>query len=159
MLSAQILVLLFAANGGPIITERLLGKHCPWPVDGGARFIDGRPLLGPSKTWRGLVGAIVCAALAAGLFGFSPATGMLVGAGAMLGDLLSSFIKRRLGIDSSGMALVLDQVPESLFPLLMVRSKFGLAESDLVGLVTAFVVLELILSRILFWLHIRRQPY
>ena len=42
--------------------------------------------------------------------------GALVAASAMAGDCLSSFIKRRFGLEPSRMTLGLDQVPESLFP-------------------------------------------
>ena len=42
--------------------------------------------------------------------------GALVAASAMAGDCLSSFIKRRFGLEPSEMTLGLDQVPESLFP-------------------------------------------
>jgi hypothetical protein len=37
---------------------------------------------------------------------------------AMLGDLFSGFVKRRLGMGPSDKALGLDYVPESLLPLL-----------------------------------------
>lgn len=77
----------------------------------------------------------------------------------MLGDLFSSFIKRRLGVPASGMALGLDQIPESLFPLLAVRVELSLEFIQVAGLVAGFVVLELLVSRILFQLRIREQPY
>jgi CDP-2,3-bis-(O-geranylgeranyl)-sn-glycerol synthase len=77
----------------------------------------------------------------------------------MLGDLLSSFTKRRLGIPSSAMALGLDQIPEVLIPALLVSPELGITPLGIVGVVTAFVVLGLVLSRILFALNIRRRPF
>lgn len=77
----------------------------------------------------------------------------------MLGDLFSSFLKRRLGIPASGMALGLDQIPESLFPLLAVRAELGLELIQIAGLVAGFLFAELVVSRILFQLRIREQPY
>jgi CDP-2,3-bis-(O-geranylgeranyl)-sn-glycerol synthase len=82
-----------------------------------------------------------------------------VGLTAMLGDLLSSFIKRRLGMASSSMALGLDQIPESLLPLLAVAETFELSGSTIAWTVAGFVVLELTLSPIFYWLGIRNQPY
>jgi CDP-2,3-bis-(O-geranylgeranyl)-sn-glycerol synthase len=38
-------------------------------VDGNTRFIDGRPLVGPSKTIRGIVASLVVTALGAILLG------------------------------------------------------------------------------------------
>jgi CDP-2,3-bis-(O-geranylgeranyl)-sn-glycerol synthase len=76
----------------------------------------------------------------------------------MLGDLTSSFIKRRLGRPPSSQALLLDQVPESLFPLLVFRERLGLAAWDIAVVVLAFFVLDLLLSRLLYKLHLRDQP-
>jgi CDP-2,3-bis-(O-geranylgeranyl)-sn-glycerol synthase len=77
----------------------------------------------------------------------------------MAGDLFSSFIKRRLRIPSGGMALGLDQVPESLFPLLGCMSILGLDLTSVAVLVLAFLVLELALSRLLHRFGIRERPY
>jgi CDP-2,3-bis-(O-geranylgeranyl)-sn-glycerol synthase len=129
------------------------------PVDFDFLFLDGRPLFGRSKTLRGVVAAVLLTGAGAVLLGLPATVGLCVGAGAMAGDLFSSFVKRRLGIPASGMALGLDQVPEVLFPLLLVRSTVGLAAGEIVGLTIAFFVLELLLSRLLFRLHLRKQPY
>ena len=159
MLDFKILLLLCVANGAPILLENLLGKRYAGPVDGGLLLSDGRPLLGASKTWRGLAGSLVLTPVSALLLGSSFSVGLLFGAGAMFGDLLSSFVKRRLGIPASGMALGLDQIPESLFPLLLLTKEWDLLAEDILGLVATFLILELILSRILFQLHLRKQPY
>jgi hypothetical protein len=158
-LSLKLLFLLLAANGAPITLRKLLRERGAWPVDGAARWLDGRPLLGPSKTWRGLLAAPLATGLAAWLLGWPFLLGAQFGAYAMLGDLVSSFVKRRLGVASSGMALGLDQIPEALLPLLAVRAELGLAAADIAGLVLAFLALELALSRVLFLLRIREQPY
>lgn len=121
MLSVKILLLLFAVNGAPIILRKWLDQQYGWALDGGWILPDGLPLLGPSKTWRGVAGAMLAGLLAGMALGFGAVTGLGVAALAMLGDLFSSFVKRRFGIPSSGMALGLDQIPESLFPLLWLR--------------------------------------
>jgi CDP-2,3-bis-(O-geranylgeranyl)-sn-glycerol synthase len=77
----------------------------------------------------------------------------------MLGDLTTSFIKRRLGLPPSSQALGLDQGLESLFPLLAVRSRLGLTAWDILAVVLAFFGLELLLSRLLFRAHLRDRPY
>jgi hypothetical protein len=159
MLTFKLLLLLLAANGAPILIRKILGTRYAWPLDSGARFRDGRPLLGPSKTWRGLLAALAMTGFIAVLLGLPFGLGMLFGGCAMLGDIFSSFLKRRLGVPSSGMALGLDQVPESLFPLLAVRSELGLGTGYILWLVLTFLLLELVLSRILYALHIREQPH
>ena len=83
----------------------------------------------------------------------------LIGLLAMAGDLLSSFIKRRLGRPSSSMMLGLDQVPEALLPLLAVREAFALDAPAIVVTVIAFLLLDLLLSQLLYRLGIRQRPY
>jgi CDP-diglyceride synthetase len=110
------LILISAANGAPVLFARLLGTRFARPIDGGIVLRDGHPLLGRSKTWRGLAAAVVFTACAAVLISLPWQAGALAGASAVAGDCLSSFVKRRFGLEPSSMTLGLDQVPESLFP-------------------------------------------
>ena len=155
----QLLLLVLIANGAPVIARYLFGRRWGRALDGGRRFVDGRPWLGPSKTIRGIAAALLCTTVAAVVIGLPASIGLQVALGAMLGDLLSSFTKRRLGIPSSAMALGLDQIPEVLIPALLVSSELGITPIGLAGVVIAFVVLSLVLSRILFALNIRRRPF
>lgn len=159
MMTVKILLLLFAVNGAPIILRKLLDGRYAWPVDGGWAFYDGRPLFGPSKTWRGMAGALLAGASVAWALGFGIGAGVVVGLLTMLGDLFSSFLKRRFGVPSSGMALGVDQVPESLFPLLWLKVEWDLGYAYVIFIAALFFVLELVISRVLYWLHIRFQPY
>ncbi len=159
LLIAGILLLLGIANGVPIFAKRLFGQRFGAPLDGGLKFPDGQPLLGPAKTVRGLVLSVACTTLAAPLLGFEWITGAGLASTSMLGDLLSSFIKRRLGLHAHSQALGLDQVPESLLPLLVLQQHLDLDFGDMAIIVAAFIVLELVLSRLLFRLHIRDRPY
>jgi hypothetical protein len=159
LLIGHVLVLLGIANGTPIFATRLFGKRFSAPLDGALKLADGRPLFGPSKTVRGLVLSLVCTTLAALLLDFEWITGAGLAAASMLGDLLSSFIKRRLGLRAHSQAFGLDQIPESLLPLLLLREHLGLGYADIALIVAAFIVLELILSRLLYTLHIRDRPY
>jgi hypothetical protein len=159
MLSIKILLLLFACNGAPIILHKLLDQRFDVPVDFGQVWRDGKPLLGPSKTWRGIAGALLAGAAASFLLGLGTYTGLAVGALSMAGDLFSSFLKRRLGVPPSGMALGLDQIPEAIFPLLWLKAELYLGHLHVIGLAAVFLVLELAISRVLYWLNIRRQPY
>ena len=154
----QFLFLLVVANGAPIIAWDICRERWNWPVDGGRTFYDGRPLLGPRKTVRGLLAAIVVTGCAAPLVGRSALLGTLIGLCAMGGDLLASFIKRRLGITSSQSALGLDQSLEALVPALVCRTPFAFQTTDILIIVLAFFVLEIVLSRLLYCLHIRNRP-
>lgn len=158
-LSLRLLLLLGAANTAPIMARRLLGARWGTPLDAGWRFVDRRPLLGSSKTVRGVVAAIVCAAISAVPLGFSPVLGAEVGAFAMLGDTLSSFVKRRLGVAPSGRATGTDQVPEALLPLLVVRGPLALSWLQVAAITLAFFALEIPLSRLAFRIRLRDRPY
>jgi hypothetical protein len=155
----QVLLLVTVANGVPVLAKKLLGARLAQPLDFGSMLWDGRPLLGPSKTVRGVVLAVLFCGLVSLVVGPDFGTGLLIGLVAMAGDLISSFIKRRLGRASSSMAPGLDQVPESLLPFLAVSNRLGLSTADIVVGVAAFWVGEVILSRILFALRVRDQPY
>jgi len=159
MLEIELILLLMTANGAPIIFRWLSGARYAWPLDAGLKLADGRPLFGASKTLLGLLAALLCTTLLAWLMGWSPLLGLLFVAMAMLGDLLASFIKRRLAIPASGMAPGLDQIPESLLPLLAVRSVLELSWLQIIFIVLAFIVLDYLLSFVLYRLHIRQHPY
>ena len=159
MLEIELILLLLTANGSPIIFRWLSDRHYAWPLDAGLLLADGRPLFGASKTLRGLIAALLCTTLLAWLLGWQPLLGLLFATMAMLGDLLSSFIKRRLAIPASGIAPGLDQIPESLFPLLAVRDVFELSWLQVIFIVVAFIALDYLLSFVLYRLHIRQHPY
>ena len=156
---AQLLALLALANGSPVIAKRIFGENYAVPIDGNARFVDGRALLGPSKTIRGVVVSLLVTALGAILLGLQPWLGLLVASTAMAGDLLSSFLKRRLHLAPSSKATGLDQIPESLFPLLACRSVLSLTALDIAVGCAIFFVGEILLSRLFFWLRLRERPY
>lgn len=155
----QSLVLLTFANGTPVVAKRLFGPYLAFPLDAGVHFVDGRPLLGPSKTVRGVVLSVAITAAAAPALGVSVATGALVACLAMLGDIISSFTKRRLKLPSSAQAIGLDQIPESLLPLMALQTALSLTWLDIIICAGIFLLGELMISRVLYRLHIRDQPY
>jgi CDP-diglyceride synthetase len=155
----QILVLLTLANGAPVVAKKMLGNRLNAPLDCGLVLSDGRPLFGRSKTIRGIVASILAATAGAPLIGLDLATGAIVAGTAMAGDLLSSFVKRRLDFKPSSQALGLDQVPESLLPMLAARAALSLTTLDIAAGVAIFLVGELLLSRFLLQVHLRDEPY
>jgi len=155
----QLLFLLMLANGTPVVAKKILGRRYSYPLDGNLALADGRPLFGRSKTIRGVALAVLVTATGASIIGLAWQVGALVGAFAMVGDLFSSFCKRRFGLPSSSRASGLDQVPESLLPLLACRNLLALTTADIVVCVVMFVVGEIVLSRLLYAVHLRDRPY
>lgn len=159
VLVLELLILLAVANGTPVVAKRLFGSVFAQPLDGGALFADGRPWFGPSKTIRGVLLAMLATTAAAGVLGLGWKVGALLGGVAMAGDLLASFIKRRLGLAPSSQAIGLDQIPESLLPLLAGRLFMPVTGLDIAVTTLLFFVGELVLSRLLYKWHVRDRPY
>jgi CDP-2,3-bis-(O-geranylgeranyl)-sn-glycerol synthase len=159
VVALQLLILLMLANGTPVIAKKMLGGHYSHPLDGNLTFADGRPVFGRSKTIRGILLAVAVTTAGAPLIGLGWSIGLLVGSFAMAGDLFSSFCKRRLGLPSSSRASGLDQIPESLLPLLACRDLLALTTADIVVCVAMFVVGDVVFSRVLYAFRLRDRPY
>jgi len=159
VLLLRLLCLVAVANGAPVLVQRVLGARWAWPIDGGLRFIDGRPLFGRSKTARGVALSVLATTIAAPLLNLPIELGALVGMLAMAGDLISSFIKRRLGLAPSRQAIGLDQIPESLLPMLGCRSLLPLDFDEIALGTVIFLLGELALSRLFYRLKLRERPY
>ncbi|MDI1293581.1 MAG: CDP-archaeol synthase [Methylobacter sp.] len=155
----QAVALLIAANGAPVLVNKILGKRWAWPVDNKLKLRDGHRLFGNTKTWRGLCSAILTTTLIAILSGIDPLTGALFGASAMAGDMLASFIKRRMGRVESSRARGLDTVPESLLPIWLLKEPLALNLIDIILIVALFFLIEELISPVLYRLHIRKRPY
>ena len=155
----DILLLLACANGAPVLAKKLLGSRYRAPLDGGLCLWDNRPLFGPSKTWRGLVSALLATGAGAVVLGVPFWLGIGFAALSMIGDLLSSFTKRRMGLPSSSMALALDQVPEALLPVLAFSGYFALQGHEVVVAVVLFFVAQLLVSPLLYLLRWRDRPH
>lgn len=159
MQALRILVLVGIANFAPILATRVLGTRLGMPLDGGLTLWDGRRLFGSGKTLRGVLASVLCTAAIAPLLAVDAALGAALGFAAMLGDVFASFCKRRLGLRAHARAPGLDQVPEVLLPLLLLRPWLSLSWREVAIVVLVFVLLDVVLSRVLYHLSIRERPY
>lgn len=98
----------YCANAVPVIAGG--GR----PMDFDRKFIDGRPIFGKNKTFRGFLFGLAIGLIAGCaevfLFGYPPLLGLLTSLGALLGDLFGAFVKRRLDITPGDMLPVVDQI-------------------------------------------------
>jgi len=93
----------YFANAAPVLL------HGGGPLDGGKNWSDGKRILGDHKTVYGTLSGIAVGVLVAIVQG-NIAQGLLLSVGAIAGDLLFAFIKRRLGIKPGQPLPLWDQV-------------------------------------------------
>lgn len=79
------------------------------PLDRGRKWVDGKPILGGHKTLRGCISGILAGLLLGALQGH-PIIGLSQGVGTILGDLISSFFKRRWDVAPGESFPILDQL-------------------------------------------------
>lgn len=119
------------SNAAPIFAANLPGlKKFNAPIDAGKTW-RGHPLLGPHKTWRGIIAGIVTATLIlwiqqllfahfawahylSGSVDYAALPVLLLGPlfaiGALGGDAIESFLKRQQNIKSGGAWIPFDQI-------------------------------------------------
>jgi CDP-2,3-bis-(O-geranylgeranyl)-sn-glycerol synthase len=159
LISIELFVMLVLANGVPVLAARLFGRRWSAPVDGGRLWRDGRPVLGRSKTWRGIVSGALACCLFAWITGIGVIFGLAFGLLGLAGDIISSFIKRRAGLASSARASGLDQIPEALLPMLLAWLWLDLGWFIVAVVVVLFTLSNILLSPVLYRLGIRHQPH
>lgn len=112
------------ANMAPVIARRIrFLDFLNHPIDGRLK-LNGKPVLGNHKTWRGLVSGIVAGIVVTGIQALIGPTsfdlvvyrdvwlplGAMLGAGALIGDAFKSFLKRRVGIPEGSPWVPYDQI-------------------------------------------------
>ena len=112
----------YCANASPVIFGG--GK----PIDCERKFLDGKPIFGSHKTYRGFISGLLIGTLvgwvqetiapSVGLPEGSTFLGFILSFGALIGDLAGSFIKRRLNLKPGAPLPVIDQIDFVLFALL-----------------------------------------
>jgi len=150
------------------------------PIDGG-RVWDGARLLGDGKTWRGTVIGIgagvflggllvsirapVSEALGLSLPGFSIGALLALPTGAMLGDIVASFLKRRTGRERGRPFPVVDQLDFVVGALLLTAivdlSWFQTVFTAPVVLAVLVVtpILHLLTNAIAYLLGLKDEPW
>lgn len=142
----------YCANAVPVIFGG--GR----PIDGGRNFRDGRPVLGPRKTFRGFFAGLIIGTLVGFLQGHV-LLGFMLSLGALTGDLVESFIKRRLGRPPGASFPVADQLDFVLGALLF---SIPVAPPSLPVALTIVIVtppIHLLTNFLAYLLGVKKEPW
>ena len=120
----------YVANSTPVV----LGGGAP--VDGGKLWSDCKPILGKNKTIRGCISGILAGALIGALQG-NLIGGLAQGTGAILGDLISSFLKRRSDYAPGSSMPIVDQLDFITFAVIL---SYPFQATDLVSVLIIMII-------------------
>ncbi len=159
----------YAANGLAILAR---GKK---PLDLGRKLGDRRRVFGDGKTFEGFFLGIFIALIIALVQGtmqkavafppglnpvqMTPQLGLALGAGAMLGDLAASFVKRRMGKEKGEPVLFLDQLDFIAGSLLLSSFIVSLSALHIILLAVLTMVLHRLTNLGAYKLRLKDRPY
>ena len=158
------------SNATPVVIAKFIrNRH---PIDGGRVFIDKRPILGSSKTIEGFISGVLSGLLIgivyAGLFNnkFFILYGFTMGLGSMIGDVINSFIKRRLGLRSGEPFIPMDQLSFILVAFVLTKllgidriCGLYLTVTDLAAIVFITLILHPLTNLIAYFLGLKKEPW
>jgi len=128
-------------------------------MDFGKVFIDGKPVFGKGKTFRGFFLGLAVGVLIGIIIGISFSQSFLISLGALLGDLAGAFIKRRLSIKPGDPAPVLDQFDFMLGATLLSQSWAHLDPRSIIIVMALTPAVHLVSNFSAFLLKIKKVPW
>lgn len=150
----------YFANATPVV---LGGGR---PLDGGRCLGDGRRIFGDGKTIRGFVAGLAAGTIVGVLQGVVKgpllhylSLGFLLALGALLGDLMGSFTKRRLGIERGGALPGLDQLGFVIVALLLASPVEVPSWQVMLAMLLITPALHLATNFIGYKLKLKSRPY
>ena len=163
----------YFANMAPVLVKKI--NLFVFPVDFGKK-ISNKRLLGKNKTFRGLFFGVIFAVAVAyaqfllyGLENFRAISlysydnwlffGFLMGLGALSGDLVKSFFKRRVGISPGDKFIPFDQVDFVIFSLAFIMPIFSLSINMFIASLLISFLLHIIVNHAAFYLNIRKEKW
>jgi len=163
------------ANMAPLLGKRLF-PSLAIPLDGGKTF-GGQPLFGEHKTYRGLILAVLTGLAIfmiqqylyrfaffhnISLFDYTTMSwfmGVLLGLGAICGDLVKSFFKRRVRVNSGKTWFPFDQIDFSVGAILFAAPLFWPGLERAIEIIIIFLALHIIMNVLAFAVRLKDTPW
>jgi CDP-2,3-bis-(O-geranylgeranyl)-sn-glycerol synthase len=128
------------------------------PLDGGEKWLDGKPFLGSHKTLRGCIVGVL-AGLLIGFLQGNALAGVTQGFGAILGDLLSSFLKRRWDLAPGASAPVLDQLDFIVVAIILSQPFTRATLQEMVIIIMVTIPIHYLSNYLSWMLKMKEHPW
>jgi len=143
----------YIANATPVV----LGGG--GALDRGRNWIDGKPLFGDHKTIRGTISGLAAGFLV-GLAQNLPVQGALLSIGAIGGDLVVSFAKRRMDLKPGALLPIFDQMGFIVLAVILVSFLEQAPTWDqAVGILIATLPIHYLSNVIAWTLKLKSNPW
>jgi len=164
------------ANMAPVLFRNV--EFLDYPIDFNKKW-KGKPLFGSHKTYRGFFFGILLSVIVVyvqsmlfhsyvifrelSFFSYLDINflllGFLIGFGALFGDLVKSFFKRRFGVKPGDSWFPWDQLDSLLGALLFISFVYVPSWQVIVFLLIAVPVLHILINHIGYYLHMRETRW
>jgi CDP-2,3-bis-(O-geranylgeranyl)-sn-glycerol synthase len=164
----------YFANMAPVVTKKIL-KKLAFPIDSNIK-LGNQTIFGKNKTYRGIVVGVF-AAIALTYMQFVLYNnnilidfaiidysnwlliGFLLGFGALFGDLVKSFVKRRLDLKPGTPFVPFDQLDFIVGALIFVYPIAGLSTEKMAIILFISLILHITINHIAFYTGIRKEKW
>lgn len=159
------------ANMAPVLFQNI-APFLAKPLDGG-RQLGGKPIFGSHKTWRGVISATLMGGavflLQVGVASWVPATaswapfditvlplwfGFVFGFGAIAGDAIESFAKRRFGVAPGQRWFPFDQIDFLLGATITATFFVHISFAMWFWILSLGLIMHILVNRIGYWLKL-----
>lgn len=165
----------YLANMAPVLGKKHL-KSLAVPIDCGKKW-KGKPVLGENKTWRGVILAVAASTIVfvvqqylynfnsfktISLIDYSAAAvwiGILLGLGAIAGDSVESFFKRRFKVKAGKPWMPFDQIDFTIGALLLTAIVYFPGWTNAIIIVLISALGHVIINHLGYYLKIRNEKW
>ncbi|MEM1659763.1 MAG: CDP-2,3-bis-(O-geranylgeranyl)-sn-glycerol synthase [Candidatus Bathyarchaeia archaeon] len=148
----------YCANAAPV----LFGGGTPIDMD--RKFLDGKPIFGKNKTFKGFISGLLVGTFAGFLEsiifpGYQMSLGFFISLGALLGDLAGAFLKRRIGMAPGEMLPIIDQIDFIMGAIILAFPFFELTLELVAVIFVITIPLHVLTNFVAYRLGLKSKPW